>query len=65
MHENNYQRGVITEVAKQIKRRTGKKIRLGTVGSWLHPDPKRRQQPRFGVGLLLVEIGKEIMERNQ
>ena len=61
MRESNYQRGVITEVAKQLKRRTGRKVRLQTVAAWLHEDPERRQQPRFGVGLLLVQIGKEII----
>jgi len=54
-------RGVVKAVADRLKRRTGKTVDLSTVWSWLHTNPKKRTMPTLGTGLLLMEIGKEVM----
>lgn len=53
-------RGLVGEVQARLTRRTRKQWRYENLSRWLHPDPARRTQPLFGVGLLLVEIGEEL-----
>ena len=47
--------GTITRVTEWLKQRTGEDITRQTVGRWLTADPEKRQQPRYGWGLLLEE----------
>lgn len=54
-------RGTIAEVRRRLDKATKKQWDPDIVANWLHKDPKKRTMPLFGVGLLLVEIGREIM----
>lgn len=54
-------RGSTAEVLKRLCVKTRKKFNRENVGRWLHPEAKKRTQPLFGVGLLLVEIGQELL----
>lgn len=55
----------VTDVTERMSKRTRRKIQIQRVMTWLHPDPKRRQQPRLGAGLLLLEVGRELMAEHE
>lgn len=57
-------RGTVYEVRRRLCKRTRKTWHADNVAKWLHKDPKKRGQPLLGVGLMLVEIGDEIMREN-
>lgn len=54
-------RGSTAEVQRRLKLKSGKQWNRENVQRWLHPEAKKRTQPLFGVGLLLVEIGQELL----
>lgn len=58
-------RGAITEVVRRLSARTKKQWRRENAERWLHPDAKKRTQPLFGVGLLLMEIGQELLAEQE
>jgi hypothetical protein len=55
-------RGAITRLKKRFDHVTGREWRRHNFERWLHPDPDSRVEPSYGSGVLLVAIGKEIME---
>jgi hypothetical protein len=48
--------GTITNLAGRLATLTGEKQYRQNVGEWLHPEPAKRIEPRFGMGLLLVRV---------
>lgn len=52
--------GTITKVTARLEKLMGSKVHRQLVEKWLHPDPAKRTQPRFGVGLLLMKVRDEI-----
>lgn len=54
-------RGALIEIHRRLNQRTRKKWHLRNVFGWLHSDANKRTQPLLGVGLLLKEIGTELM----
>lgn len=58
-------RGAVGEVLAKLKQKTGKEWRRENVMRWLHASAKRRTQPLFGVGLILVEIGQEFTQNGK
>lgn len=57
--------GTGAEIARELNKRTGQNWQVNKILIWLHPDPAKRRQPTFGAGLLLLEVGREIMARDQ
>ncbi len=55
----------VTDLTERLSKRTRKKWAIQKVMSWLHPDPKRRHQPLLGAGLLLLEVGRELMAEHE
>jgi len=51
-----------TELARRIGKLSGRRVTRDMVRTWLHPDPKRRRQPSFAYGLLLVAVGNDLMQ---
>jgi hypothetical protein len=53
--------GLLSEIALRMTQRTGRTWRLQTLSQWLNHDPAKRHQPSFGAGLLLLEVGRELI----
>lgn len=60
VHSNH---GKITELADEMDRRTSTKVSRQAVSKWLAADPGKRQEPKFGIGLILIEAAEELMKR--
>lgn len=52
--------GGITEIQRRFHAITGEEKPRCEFMRWLNPDKKARVQPRFGVGLVLVQIFEEV-----
>lgn len=48
--------GTITKLAARLSELTGATQYRQNIGEWLHPDPAKRIEPRFGMGLLLLDV---------
>lgn len=53
--------GSIKEITKRLSKRTKKQWNRENVERWLHKDPEKRSQPLLGVGILLIQIGRELI----
>ena len=42
-----------------------REIEWAEINSWLHPDPKRRVEPRHGMGKLLEEVWEDIKRERE
>jgi hypothetical protein len=51
-----------TALAEALSARTGKKIHRQMVEGWLNPDRDKAIEPKLGIGLLLIEEGKKLIE---
>lgn len=51
--------GTVTEIADRLTKITGKKVHRQQVQTWLNSDGNK--QPRLGMGLMLMQVGYEIM----
>jgi len=58
-------RGTIITLADILSRRTGQTIFRQSVEKWLHPDAKKRMEPKLGIGLLLLEEGARVIETTE
>ena len=52
-------RGAKSEVQRALTRR-GENVTWGMVSGWLHPDKRKRTEPKFSVGNKLLEIFQEL-----
>lgn len=52
--------GFNAAMAQEMSKRLGKKIHRQSMALWLHDNDKKRIEPRLGVGLILVEVGKVV-----
>ena len=52
-------RGAKSEVQRALTRR-GENVTWGMVSGWLHPDKRKRTEPKFSVGNLLISIFEEL-----
>ena len=52
-------RGAKSEVQRALTRR-GENVTWGMVSGWLHPDKRKRTEPRYGIGVALTEIHAEL-----
>ena len=53
-------RGTYAKISQVLTARIGETQHRQNVRSWLHTDPAKRVEPRFGIGLMLLEIGAEL-----
>lgn len=53
-----------TALARRMGEMSGRNVTRDMVRTWLHPDPKRRRQPSFAYGLLLVAVGLQLRFTN-
>ena len=53
-------KGTMTIVADRLSKLTGKKIVRQMVERWLNEDDNKRDEPRLGIGLYLIEVQTEI-----
>lgn len=53
--------GTIARVTERLTKLMKTKVHRQLVEKWLCPDQAKRTQPRFGMGLLLVKVGNEII----
>lgn len=58
-------KGGVVRMLKALNRRTRKNWQRANLERWLATDPEKRIQPLFGVGLLLVQIGKAIIAEDK
>lgn len=58
-------RGAYGWVQIAFERRTKKAWGLRSIYRWLNPDPKKRIEPRYGAGLVLVKVGKMVIEKKK
>lgn len=56
-------KGTYTALANALGDAMGKPLARQQVEQWLHPDPYMRVQPRYGIGLLLVKLGAELIAK--
>ena len=59
------QYGSKKKLAEALTRRTGQPVPRDTIERWLHKDPKKRQQPLLGSGLLLALVFHELKQRKE
>ncbi len=55
----------VTDLTERLSKKTKRKWAIQKVMSWLHPDPSKRHQPLLGPGLLLLQVGKELMSEHE
>ncbi len=55
----------MSDLTERLSKKTRRKWAIQKVMSWLHPDPAKRHQPLLGAGLLLLEVGKELMAEHE
>jgi len=55
--------GTVVAVTNLLTKKQGVKVHRQQVECWLHSNPEKRMQPRFGMGLLLVDAGDEVMAK--
>lgn len=53
----------VRAMATRLSKRTRTTVQRQQVEAWLHPDAKKRVQPKLGVGLLLIHEGNKVLER--
>lgn len=56
-------RGTIIELADVMSNRTGQKIYRQSVEKWIHPEADKRIEPKLGIGLILIEEGRKVIEK--
>ena len=52
--------GTINKIATWMQANTGESITRQTVGRWLASDPKKRQMPAYGWGILLEDAYEDL-----
>jgi hypothetical protein len=58
-------RGSIKALAARLTRRTGKTVHRQMVEGWLNPDPDKRTEPLFGMGLVILDEGNALMKADR
>ena len=56
--------GAKAVILARLNQITGRKWNRQQVESYLHPDPKKRQEPRHGTGLALVEAANHVISEH-
>ena len=56
--------GAKAAILKRLNQITGKQWNRQQVESYLHRDPKKRQEPRHGTGLALVEAANHVISEH-
>ena len=56
--------GAKAAILTRLNQITGKCWNRQQVESYLHPDPKKRQEPRHGTGLALVEAASHVISEH-
>lgn len=51
------------ELTRKLSEALGRKMHRQVVEGWVHPDPKKRVQPSFGLGLALLAVGSKMAGR--
>jgi hypothetical protein len=54
-------RGAIAELTRRVNDANGRPVNYQHLSKWLAPKRSDRVQPRFGMGLILVEVGNKLM----
>jgi hypothetical protein len=57
-------RGAIAELTRRVNAMNGRPVARQHLEQWLKPKRSDRVQPRFGMGLILVEVGNALMQEN-
>lgn len=57
------ERGNKPALATLMTEVTSDEIQRQMIGRWLHPDPKEREQPRLGMGLVLLLCAQSLMDQ--
>lgn len=55
--------GFVQMMAVRMTRRTGALVLRQQVEAWLHPDVRKRVEPKLGVGLLLMAEGTDALRK--
>lgn len=55
-------RHAVATITRMMNERTGQNFLRQQVITYVHHDPNRRREPRLGVGLLLIEISRELVK---
>lgn len=54
--------GFKAALVRRYAEKTSSCSQRALVQQWVHPDPKRRVEPKLGAGLLLLEAFRELVE---
>lgn len=57
-------KGTILELSRRLSHRLGDTVHRQQVEKWLHPDLKKRVEPRLGIGILLMIEGARLLDGN-
>ncbi len=47
--------GMLTKLTEEMNRRTSTTVTRQAVSKWLHQDAGKRQEPRLGIALVMIE----------
>lgn len=53
------------ELTRRLSEALGRKMHRQVVEGWVHPDPLKRVEPSFGLGLALLAIGSKMAGKKQ
>lgn len=51
-------------IAAAMSEATNKLVRRQLIDRWLNPNPARRESPRYGVAIVLLDVGKKLMKQS-
>lgn len=63
IREMTAQHGFVARLVRELEARTGVKWHRQHIEMWLDPDARKRIEPRFGAGALLIQTARELNQR--
>ena len=52
--------GRLTQLTNRMREKTSTPITRQAVSRWLHQDPKKRQEPKLGIALIMEEAARDL-----
>lgn len=53
------------ELTRQLSAALGRKVHRQIVEGWVHPNPKKRVEPSFSLGIALLAVGNKMVGRGK
>jgi hypothetical protein len=57
-----HNRGTVVKIHAAFEKAAKRKVNRQIVERWLHSDPKRRNEPLYGNGVLLIRVANSVID---